>query len=225
MGNIRKVGNQQKTKRNTKKKFVFPASVGTYFRELSVVVVGIAITVSIGLWINNRNSQKDKDLYLNAIKLELETNINDIEAKIKKMQISIDYADYLKAHDKESVKRDTLWVFSKEGGFNTNYIYNFKTEAFDMFKTSGMMRLTEDKDLLLSIWNIYNEIDVATKELNVLENMKFEETKERLKWSEKEAQEKIPGYIFYYKANGAYEERRQLENLLKKLKETKEKLE
>jgi len=47
-----------------------------YFRELSVVVIGVAVTVSLGFWVNNKNNEKDLTEYLTALKIELEENID-----------------------------------------------------------------------------------------------------------------------------------------------------
>jgi hypothetical protein len=195
-----------------------------YLRELSVVAVGVAITIVIGLWINNRNNKNDLKQYLNTIKLELETNAKDLDSSIKKMQLSIAYADYLRNHDKKSINRDTLDVFTFEGGMNTISSFPFKTNAFDMFKTSGVMRLVENKELLLSIWGIYSDINEAKEALNMLMQTKLEEIKKQLQWTEKEKQNNIPMYIFYHDSEMAYEQSRICKDLSKKIKETIAKL-
>ena len=62
---------------NKSKKTIRP--IVKYFRELSIVVVGVAITVGIGLFVNNSNNRKDQKQYLNAIKLELEENAKQFD--------------------------------------------------------------------------------------------------------------------------------------------------
>jgi hypothetical protein len=138
--------------------------IGKYLRDLSIVVAGIAVTLFVNDRIMKRNEKKDLKLYLTAIKLELEKNIKYLDDLIKDNQISVDYADYLKSHDKKTIKRDTLDVFRVQGGFYSIRSFPFGMNAFEMFKSSGMMRLVNDKELLLSIWGAYGTIN-SIKEL------------------------------------------------------------
>ena len=77
--------------------------------------------------------------------------------------------------------------------------FTFKTNAFEMFKTSGIMRLMNDKELLLSIWDVYNNIDVLQKFLDRAYQEKYDEMKKEI-LSEKQGESKIkdaPMHFFY----------------------------
>jgi MoaA/NifB/PqqE/SkfB family radical SAM enzyme len=126
-----------------------------YLRELSVIVLGVAITLSVGIWINNRSEKRDMALYLNAIRMEMDENIKVIDKAIEYLHPAVKYEEYLRAHDKKSFNEDTLGYYATSCCY-TIYKYTFKTNAFEMFKSSGIMRLVNDKELLLAIWDVYN---------------------------------------------------------------------
>lgn len=132
-------------------------SMTKYLRELSIVVVGIAITLGINSWINHRNSKKEHEQYLNSIKLELRTNIEIIENEIDLLDGSVNYSRYLLSKNKESLGQDTIqkYQYAITQQRNPKLKYN----AFEMFKSSGNMRLISNKDLQLSIWEVYDQID------------------------------------------------------------------
>ena len=193
-----------------------------YLRELSVVVVGIAITVSIGIWINNRNNEKDLELYLDAIKLELEQNIKDIDLIIESMQQSVAYANYLATHDKDSLNRDTINSYSNV--FYQIQSISYKTNAFEMFKLSGVMRLMDDRELLLSIWEGYTFLDELKTLLEWGFQLKFEEVKKELPMLAAGKTDFIPMYTFYTVTPWPYEMPRLCSDASDTLKEILSKL-
>ena len=128
-----------------------------YFRELSVIVAGIAVTVITGLWINNLNDKKDIDLYLENIKMELQNNLNDIRMVKEYYDISARYSDYLLSNKMQNLHPDTLSqyvVLIKALPF-----FTYRSSAFKMFETSGMMRLIKDKNIVMSIWDCYDALE------------------------------------------------------------------
>ena len=129
---------------------------GKYLREISAIVIGIAITLSASYLLSVRSEKRDMVLYLNAMKMELEENIKVLEKAIGYYQTSADYADYLRLNDKELLHDDTIQKYA--GNCYTIHTYAFKTNAFEMFKGSGIMRLVNDKELSLAIWNAYADL-------------------------------------------------------------------
>jgi hypothetical protein len=192
--------------------------IGKYLREISVVVIGVAVTLSASYWITNRNEKKDMALYLNAIKLELEENAKDIESLIELLQPDLRYTAYLQSHDKKSLDKDTLNSYFFYC-YNVSPVVTFKTNAFEMFKSSGTMRLVNDRELLLAIWNVYDELTLLKQ---------FNDEQNKLKWNfiEKEIslvdatggkieRDIIPMYDFYKKAGGSANVLRECERFLK----------
>ena len=157
----------KKTKNKLKK-------IGNYFRELSIITIGVAITLAVSAWISNLNNKKDLALYLDAIKLELQENIKYIEEKKGQAQIDISYANYLRSVGKNSINVDSALFYLENNVLNI-VKYSFKTNAFDMFQASGMMRLIKDKELLLTLWNTYNQLNLIETQLNKTIQMKTDE--------------------------------------------------
>jgi len=127
-----------------------------YLREVSVVVIGVAVTLFASYWIGVENEKRNMILHLNAIKVEQEENIKILESAIEHLEPSVKYTLYLWSHDKNSLNKDSIHsYFSVANNFES---FTFKTNAFEMFKNSGVMRLMKNKELLLAIWDVYAEL-------------------------------------------------------------------
>jgi len=157
--------------------------IGEYLREISVVVIGVAITLSISVWINHANSKKDLEQYLNTIKLELKTNIEQIENEINDLDKSVSYTRYLLSHNKESLDSDTIQKY--EFAIKQIRVCKFKYNAFEMFKSSGSMRLINNKELMLSIWDAYSDIDFFQTEFQSYYQYKTDKLESELQLSGK----------------------------------------
>ena len=172
-------------------------SIGKYLRELSIVVTGIAITIGIGLWVNSKNNEKDLKLNLDAIRLELEENIMYIINRETALLPEYKYAEYLKSNKKNKLDFDIIKKFAQNGYTNVDFIF-FKTGAFEMFKSSGAMRLLQNKELMRKIWDTYfwlHRQEVAFEKLTQIkidEILKYVE--EKKKYPDKQI---IPLYDFY----------------------------
>ena len=122
-----------------------------FLREIAVIVIGVAITLFASYLITKSGEKRDMHLYLNAIKMELEENIKILEEKAVLFEHSVKYADYLRSNKKELLNADSISNY-------VNVYYQtptntFRNNAFEMFKTSGSMRLLKDKGLLLGMWD------------------------------------------------------------------------
>ncbi|MDR3287280.1 MAG: hypothetical protein LBT27_07550, partial [Prevotellaceae bacterium] len=53
--------------------------IGNYFRELSVVIIGVAVTLFASNAITNAKAQKDLNIQLNAVYAELEYDLQKID--------------------------------------------------------------------------------------------------------------------------------------------------
>ena len=148
------------------------AKIGKYLRELSIIVTGIAITVGIGLWTNNYTIKKDQKQYLEAIILELQENAENFETYAKRLQKSVRYSNYLRSHDLKSLNQDSIYYYAGNdpdgsiGWGDTNPVILYNEDAFEMFKTSGVIRQIDDKVLLLSIWRVYHQMRKTQNRIN-----------------------------------------------------------
>jgi len=172
-------------------------TIGKYLRELSIVVTGIVITIGIGFWVNSKNNEKDLQLNLDAIRLELEENMRYIIDRETALMPEYKYAAYLKSHKKDKLDFDIIKEFAKNGYTNVDFIF-FKTGAFEMFKSSGVMRLLHNKKMMHEIWDTYFWLHRQELAFEKLTQIKIDEI---LKWSEERKKypdkQIIPLYDFY----------------------------
>ena len=199
-------------------------TVVRYVRDLSIVVAGIAVTLYASDRVSGRSEKRDLTLYLHAIQLEVEENIKTLEEAIERLQPSIRYSEYLTSHDKESLERDTLSSYVE-----CCYSFSsptFKTNAFEMFKNSGIMRLVNDKELLLLLWDVYDELNSVKETFDVIFPIKWEDIKREVTMILEGQQSKLvaPMYHFYYMGL-PLDLMRPCENALQKSKEMLEMLE
>ena len=145
-----------------KSKFLIE-KIGKYLREVSIVVIGVAITLSLSYLIANRTEKRDVALYLNAMKLEMEENIKSLDEEASYLEYWNNYGNYLSSQNKNSIPPDSIRNYGP--GLSTIKSTVFQTSAFEMFKTSGTMRLIDDKDLLQSIWKAYLSLENARHSL------------------------------------------------------------
>ena len=154
-------------------------NIRKYFRELSIVVIGVAITLSVSNWISERNEKRNLALYLNAIKIELETNAKSFEFEAKMFQKSVRYANYIRSHDEKSINQDTINFYAQpDDGYGWGIIQSqiiFRKDAFEMFKTSGAMRHVVDKGLLICLSRTYNQMENIQSFLDMCFQRKAEE--------------------------------------------------
>jgi len=177
----------------------FLKNFGKYLLEISIIVIGVTITLSASNWLSLRNEKRDMALYLNTIKLELEENIRILDYAIENyVKPDARYANYLKSHDIKSLNKDSIESYS--GAYYSFGRYSFNTDAFEMFKSSGIMRLMGDKELLRSICRTYSHLMA----LNETWAMYFQEKTNDLKKespllpeSERKEVKIAPMYNFY----------------------------
>ena len=177
-------------------------TIGKYFRDFSIVVAGIAVTLYVNYQVTHQSEKRDLKLYLNAIKLELAGNIYYLgEERERLLSKEFEYADYLKSHAKNELHQDTIRYYAKDGYVHAEVIA-FKAAAFEMFKSSGAMRLMQDKELMQKIWEAYFLMHRHEITLDKLEQMKMEEIR---KWLDerKENPDVIPLHYFY--TSGIYD--------------------
>jgi hypothetical protein len=158
-------------------------------------VIGVAITLSLSYWISIKNEKRDISLYFNAIKLELDENITTLESAIEDLLPSLRYTDYLKAHDKDSLDKDSLKSYQHASYSFTSY--SFKTNAFEMFKNSGVMRLVDEKEILLLLWDVYDEFSTVKEAFDVFFPIKWEDIKKETALLLDGKEVKVPMYHFF----------------------------
>ena len=138
-------------------KKVFHGSI-KYLRELSVVVVGISITFLANNCLNNSKDKKDLQQYMDMIYLELESNHNIVLGMSYYFGQVDSLGMYLRSVKQEQVEKDSLVKYRDALGI---WLLNYNKNAFEMFKTSGTMRLIKDKSFSKSIMDCYSNMELT----------------------------------------------------------------
>lgn len=168
-----------------------------FIRDFAIVVGGIAITLYVNDRVKYQSEKRDIKLYLNTIKLELEENIYEINGDLALLQPLSNYSIYLQTHNENSLNWDTLMFYAPmRDKAPTGWL---KTNAFEVFKSSGIMHLMENRELLTDIWNMYAGIlylkeDIASYTETLRDEMKKEIAFEI---NTKKKPYKAPMYLFY----------------------------
>jgi hypothetical protein len=129
--------------------------IGNYFRELSIVIIGVAITLYVSNVISEVKERKDLKLQLNAVYSELEDNlvrIDDLIEHNNKIEKFKAYVTEYYYHPEQSIVDS---IRKNSGIIGRTYSYIYKRGAYDMFMNSGAMKLFNDKELLLDITECY----------------------------------------------------------------------
>ena len=211
------------------KKIKIPTKkIGKFLREIAVIVIGVAITLSASYWVTNNNAKREMSLSLSMIKLEVEENIRILEeTDYHLIQVAMNYSDYLRSHKKESLNLDTLLFYRNTTAFNNTPI-KVKSNAFDMFKTSGNMSLVKDKKLLLSLWDLYAKLDNLNRFYETISQLKMDEMKKYFHLNslpDEELLKNPPMYDFYVNMYAPHTQRQVVNHTLTSLNETKSMLE
>ena len=166
-----------------------------YVRDLSIVVAGIAVTLYSSDRVTGKSEKRDLTLYLNAIKFEVEENIQTLDRNVKRLQPSVRYAQYLNTHDRNSLEKDTIDIYREICYSFSSPV--FKTNAFEMFKSSGMMRLVNNKELLLLLWDVYYELTSVKEMFDIMFPIKWEDVKKETSLLFEGQKVEVPMYNFF----------------------------
>jgi len=170
---------------------------GKYFREISVIVIGVAITMSASQWINSRSEKRDVALYLNSIKMELEEIVADIDEHVIFLKEIENYAYYLGSHNKKSLHPDSIFQWGAVNVVSSIRSFVVPTTAFEMFKISGAMRLVGDKELMRDIWKTYNSLEMLQRMSDSFNQLKKDYALKEIQLMNDGKEIEIPMYDFF----------------------------
>jgi len=125
------------------------------------VILGVAVTFAGSSWFTSRNTDKQLKYYFNAIRTELGENLQQVETLSLFLEYSVDFANYLNRTPVNQLNPDSISKWEYDGKWsvigttwNTPLLVN---DAFETFKSSGMMPHSKTPDLLLQIHGCYTQ--------------------------------------------------------------------
>ncbi|NDW13226.1 hypothetical protein D0T50_10000 [Bacteroides sp. 214] len=203
--------------------------VGSYFRELSVVIIGVAVTFYVSGIIESNREQQDIKLQLSTIYDELSYNRDKLVAlykyydthEIVKRQL---YA-FVETPDK--VDNDSLNAAARLIG--KTHVFVYKRGAYGLFEVSGVIKSFRNRALLLKISDCYALLERCKENYLEYSNLKLNEI-QKLYNMNTEYLMKDDGWINIPEARGIFnfylmvsreankEDIREIEEVLKEIK-------
>jgi hypothetical protein len=165
--------------------------IGNYFRELSVVIIGVAVTLYASNAITNAKEQKDMDIQKNAVYAELEYNLQIINNLIDHYDDIAQLRKYVEEdyHNPGQVYADSLRKYSSIVGETHGFVY--KKGAYEMLLNSGVARLFKDKTLLSDITECYTLMEISRTSINEYMDLKTDMVKKLYDYDTKMIMEDI----------------------------------
>ena len=149
--------------------------IGSYIRELSIVIIGVAVTLYASSIINSNKEKKDLHQQLDIICTELESNIKSLDGLIG----FYDRHERLRSYLVESInnpKEGTNDSIRKYGYIiGELYLFVYKRDAYDMLLNSGAIKLMTDRYLLLDITECYSMLEIAKNDFDTYASLKLNE--------------------------------------------------
>lgn len=148
--------------------------LGDYFRQLSIVVVGIVVTFLGSDLISNHSRQKEVRTTMQMVIEELKYNKLQLKDFGKAYEMDRQMAIKLVENDfnTENIPMDTLQKY--ERFFAGIYTFNYTTDALEVLKSSSLMQQVSDKRLLLDILRTYDKLKSTSVEINSYCDLKKE---------------------------------------------------
>lgn len=149
--------------------------VGNYFRELSVVIIGVAVTFYVSGIIDSNREQQDVKAQLVTIYDELLYNKEKLEALYKYYNTheKIKEQLYTFVDSPAKVNSDSLNRVSRLIGQTHAFVY--KRGAYSLFEDSGAIKSFKDRKLLLKISDCYALLERCKENYQEYSNLKLHE--------------------------------------------------
>jgi len=142
------------------------SNIFEYFRELSIVIIGVLITLFITNYISGSNKQKEIKGMLGFIRAELIENKENLEW-IKWRWEGEQYIFKLALKNSDNLKQipaDTLKKYNYAIG--ALYSLSTKKESYELLKTSMLMQYIKDKNLLRKLSGMYGRLQNLDAQLS-----------------------------------------------------------
>lgn len=144
-----------------------------YMTELSVVVLSIAVTFYGEAKIEQYNERQEEREVMQMMINELQENKTELENLQKRCTNDILFSSLLQKHfeSRHVPHADTLQMFNRYHYLYPQWI--FKRNAFDVMKSSGVMQRMDDKELLILIFDCYDQTDIVKEMGNHFKDERF----------------------------------------------------
>lgn len=137
-----------------------------YFRQLSIVIVGIVITFLASDAINQHSKQKEVEKITTMLKKEAADNLKSLHFLQSRLIREYNLYNLIREHlnDFSCLPQDSLRKYQALPG--NDYRYLFKTQSFDVLKNSGLIPHIKNKIFLNNLFSCYNSLQFSQEWIN-----------------------------------------------------------
>jgi hypothetical protein len=125
-----------------------------FFVDILIIVFAVSITLVLHNWNDERHEHRMEREFLAGIKSDLDSAAADINDNIKGFQPTIDYFFNIR-QQLATNKIDPAYIDSNSYQLGNTHYLVFDMGRFEGFKSSGYLRLIENKTLLKHLMSLY----------------------------------------------------------------------
>lgn len=136
--------------------------LGGYFRQLSVVIIGILVTFVGSDLVSRYARSREVRTAMRLVLSELEMNRNQLQYVCERLKHDQDGMRMFAKHqfNADSISEDSLAFYNIIGSMRD---FPVRTDALDVLKSSGVSSSIGDKQLLLDVLGCYNRMESFSK--------------------------------------------------------------
>lgn len=142
-----------------------------FFFEILIIVIAVSITLWVHNWNEHLHEKKLAKDFLAGIKADLTTTVATIDSNRVHYQHTLDYYDTVWAQIMDN-RVDKAFADNGSGNLTNMVGFAFDGSRFESFKSSGNLRLIENKALLQHITQMFT---VALPDRQASDQMIFQE--------------------------------------------------
>ena len=146
---------------------------GSFFVNITSVVLGIFITFGIQGLIDRSQEKKDVAAALELVKEELVNNNDNLKDVIKLVNLEKSSAISMLGNIGTLKKCDIDSVATWNTALGTEYFFTVTDDALELLKSSSLFQKINDKNLALGIIKAYDYLEANSKAFNTHEQYKI----------------------------------------------------
>jgi hypothetical protein len=137
-----------------KKDVGWKKKIREFFFEILIIVIAVSITLWFHNWNDHLHEKQLASDFLTGVREDLKITADKLEIDIKAFQHTLDYYDTIWKQIREK-RVDKRYMDSASGNLTNMVGFAFDNSRFESFKSSGNLRLIENRSLMQDLTRMY----------------------------------------------------------------------